>query len=88
MKTLDWLDHKACTDNQDADFFPDTPSRAPAAYRRARTTCMACPVRAQCLEAALAEERGVGRPMRFGMRGGLSPTQRHDLERQIAEVAA
>lgn len=45
-------------------------------YDEARTICMACPVREQCLDHALAEKE------RWGMWGGLTPIERRRIERK------
>ena len=42
----------------------------------ARDMCDRCPVRAECLESALIEERGQSKARRFGFRAGLTPRQR------------
>lgn len=46
----------------------------------ARAACRSCPVRKECLTAALEEERGLDATMRVGIRGGLTATQRATLE--------
>lgn len=53
-------------------------------YTLARQACALCPVSAECLEAALAEEAGTGKDDRYGMRGGKTPTQRWAMERAAA----
>lgn len=60
---------------------------------KARALCQACCLRAECLEAAMAEERRGGG--RFGIRGGLTEQERKDLQtsrtlkaRRAAERAA
>lgn len=45
---------------------------------RAKATCQACPVRAQCLEFALVHDEGEG------IWGGLTPGQRKRLKRKDA----
>lgn len=42
----------------------------------AKAVCSRCSVRVACLEAALAEERLVGHPYLFGIRGGLYAEER------------
>ncbi|MGP4114628.1 WhiB family transcriptional regulator [Streptomyces sp. 4N509B] len=41
-----------------------------------------CPVRRQCLDAALADEDGRGAKDRHGIRGGLGPRQRARLAKR------
>lgn len=56
------------------------------------SVCHRCPVRLQCLEKAMQDELGHGRPYREGIWGGLSPSKRHKYEAewlaQQAEVTA
>lgn len=42
-----------------------------------------CPVRMECLDAALTEERGQSGSFRSGIRGGLTPMQRVRLDPTI-----
>lgn len=76
--TAAWLDDAACAGMNPDDFFPERG----AYYTAARAACAACPVAAQCLEAAMREERGAGITGRFGMRGGMTPEDRHRLEKE------
>lgn len=50
--------------------------------------CGDCPVREQCLEAALAMEGDCGRNMRHGLWGGTTPEQRHRMvkSRRVSRV--
>ncbi|MGW6747597.1 WhiB family transcriptional regulator [Streptomyces sp. NPDC055006] len=41
--------------------------------------CQACPVRRECLDAAIREEGNVMAERRFGIRGALQPKQRRRL---------
>lgn len=56
-QTMDWLDLRACAgltpEESDATFFPDRENRA-AAVRASRGYCGRCPVRAECLDTAIA----------------------------------
>lgn len=45
----------------------------------AKRICLECPVRVRCLETALATESFKGREYRFGIWGGLGPTERANL---------
>lgn len=47
----------------------------------ARKFCARCYVARDCLLAALAEENGQSHRDRHGVRGGLSRTQRYELQR-------
>lgn len=54
---------------------------------QAARLCFGCPVLAQCLEAAMTEERGLSAGSRYGIRGGLSPKERAELEFSGRECA-
>jgi hypothetical protein len=49
----------------------------------AREICAACPVRTECLAAAMVEEGSDDSTRRAGIRGGLTPTERGQLSRRI-----
>lgn len=55
-------------------WFPPPGGSAPIA----RALCQTCPAIAPCLEAALTFERDTKRASRFGIWGGLTPTERAD----------
>lgn len=57
-------------------WFPDGEANNAHAYDEARVICEQCPAWRPCLDAAMAEEAGVGMHHRFGMRGGKTPRQR------------
>jgi WhiB family redox-sensing transcriptional regulator len=65
-----WREASLCAQTDAAAFFPEVGGRATAARR----VCAACPVRMDCLLDALAH-----RDVTFGVRGGLTPTQRRAL---------
>lgn len=74
-----WLDHAACTDSQiDPEIF-DPPSQEfyPPTY--VREICERCPVKRQCLDAALSGNE-------FGIWGGLTRRQRDALKRYRVRV--
>jgi transcription factor WhiB len=48
--------------------------------------CTGCPVRVECLRAAIEEERGLSGSGRYLVRGGLTPHGRVRLEKQIADL--
>lgn len=58
------------------------PERSKPGLAAARALCTRCPVQTECLLAALAEEGNKGRESRYGIRGGLTPSQRHALYRR------
>lgn len=67
-----WAEHAACAPHPRAWWFPERYETG--GYARAVAICATCPVRAECLEEALAYE--IGRHDRFGMWGGLTPAER------------
>jgi hypothetical protein len=67
-----WHALAACRGVGAEAFFPRAPS-SPAAYEVAESYCTACPVRAECAQAGMAE--------RFGMWGGVIPTARSRAQR-------
>jgi transcription factor WhiB len=57
----------------------DTSSEA-----EARALCAGCPVRPECLAAAIEEEHGLSANNRYLVRGGLTPAGRVRLEKGLA----
>jgi WhiB family transcriptional regulator, redox-sensing transcriptional regulator len=80
----DWRDHAACTAVDPELFYPVDASEGAPAVAVAKLTCLACPVRAECL----ADVMGAEDPARrWGITGGLTPTERTVLfARQRANV--
>lgn len=74
-----WREDSLCTQTDPEIFYP-LPGQSP---RAAKQICAACPVRTECLNDALAY-----RDIAFGVRGGLTPTQRRELLRQATRRAA
>jgi WhiB family transcriptional regulator, redox-sensing transcriptional regulator len=77
-ENLDWQELASCTGKPAAWWFPANDLGAVGgvdAYAEARPICMTCPVKASCAKAGANE--------RFGMWGGLTPTQRR-LKRSAA----
>lgn len=70
----DWAAQSACTKVDPETFFPDS-QPGPAA---AKAVCAGCPVRRECLVAALARNE------RFGVWGGLTERERLNLKRRNA----
>ena len=57
----------------------------PDAERELLRICSDCPVRQTCLNEQLAFEGSSGRSNRYGVFGGLTPTQRWKLARDDAD---
>ena len=76
MAGHEWEQSAACTGADVNAWFPSTPNGGAEAKR----TCWnKCPVREQCLAAAMTEEHGAHRDRRHGIRGGLTAGERADL---------
>lgn len=70
----DWQDRALCAQTDPEIFFPEKG----ASVRQARAVCMACEVRAECLDYALATDQ------RWGIWGGLSLRERRRFGRLAA----
>ena len=80
----DWRDDAECAGVTPELWFPvndetASPAKTAQAYAPATGYCWTCSVRAECLDAALAEEAGARSSLRHGMRGGMTPRERHAL---------
>lgn len=77
-----WARRAACRDAPIEVFFAGPGS----SWREARRLCDGCPVRLECLDAALVEERGANRSQRHGFRGGETPGERARLGQLLDEL--
>jgi len=68
---LTWQEEALCAQTGGDFFFPEPGS----SVREAKRICGLCPIRATCLEYALAHD------MRFGVWGGMSEKERLELRR-------
>lgn len=76
-----WDAQAACRGLNPRLFFPGPVSNASIAQaERARAVCDRCPVRALCLDDALAMEEGDKAADRIGIRGGLDGRERYALQ--------
>lgn len=77
--TEEWVEYAVCRSIDPELFFPEIGQdwRAPQ-----RVCASSCPVRLQCLDAAMRYELGRDRAQRFGVAGGLTPKKRRDYEPQ------
>lgn len=78
-----WRGNAACQ-YENPDLFFD--GLSPVARRKAKAVCYRCPVMAECLRSAMAEEAAQGgqspaqnRKARYGIRGGLTSGERWSL---------
>ena len=69
---LAWQSDALCAQTDPEAFFPEKGGST----RDAKKICASCPVRAQCLEYALANDE------RFGIWGGLSERERRKLRKK------
>jgi len=82
-----WMEDAACTDLESKDFFPLNPNHHDPSLLVART-CLACPVRKECLYTIAAME--AGRWADKGQKGrgffaGLNPSSRRTIYHQPKE---
>lgn len=69
---LSWQERGLCAQTDPEAFFPEKGGST----RDAKKVCVGCPVRAECLEYALAHDE------RFGIWGGLSERERRKLKKR------
>lgn len=73
-----WLNKAACAEVEPEVFFHSVGANP---FGLAFAICRDCPVRGECLDAAMSAEAGVDVRRRFGMFGGMTPGDRMRLER-------
>lgn len=80
-----WWHDAACVEVGPHMFFPDPYDPGSRAYvKEAKAVCAMCPVRAECLEDAIASEIQQASWERvFGVRGGMAPWERARLYRSV-----
>ena len=78
-----WQRQALCRDEDPDYWFADTGSQQ---RKYAIKVCQNCPVKLDCLAAALDEEEGLTRQLRAGVRGGLIATQRYELAKQLGKA--
>jgi len=71
LNELSWQERALCAQTDPEAFFPEKGGST----REAKRVCLACEVRAECLEYALTHDE------RFGIWGGLSERERRRLRR-------
>ncbi|MCU1588093.1 MAG: transcription factor WhiB [Frankiales bacterium] len=74
----DWTSAAACNNNAD----PDELFVTGAAQNRAKTVCLSCPVRAECLADALDNR------VEFGVWGGMTERERRAVLKRRPEVTS
>ncbi|AXH67884.1 WhiB family transcription factor [Mycobacterium phage Bromden] len=83
MHDPNWRELAVCQFIDPEMFFP---SKGGATQEPKRVCNTMCPVRTDCLDAAMQEEYGLSRNLRFGIRGGLVPNSRHQLACERGEI--
>ena len=78
--TQPWMAQGLCLEVDPELFYP-TPGDPWGATKHAKGVCAQCPVALQCLTYAMAFEGSLDRKVRFGIWGGLTPTDRERLAR-------
>ena len=69
---LEWQERALCAQTDPEAFFPEKGGST----REAKRVCMACEVRVECLDYALANDE------RFGIWGGLSERERRRVKKR------
>jgi WhiB family redox-sensing transcriptional regulator len=69
---LSWQERALCAQTDPESFFPEKGGST----REAKRVCLACEVRAECLEYALTHDE------RFGIWGGMSERERRKLKKR------
>ncbi|MEU3096583.1 WhiB family transcriptional regulator [Streptomyces sp. NPDC006967] len=75
----EWELKAACRNEDPAVFFPSRTTRESTA--RAKRVCLSCPVREECLAAALVREHGLPQSRRDGIVAGLVGAERWQMSR-------
>lgn len=89
MNATRWRDLAACRTADDPDLWHPIGTTGPALLQtaQAKAMCARCPVRHDCLEAAMNAEGGQARDGRHGIHGGLTGGERHALYQRRARQA-
>jgi WhiB family redox-sensing transcriptional regulator len=77
----EWRERAACR-GRDPTWWFGSPFEQSVALR----VCASCPVRVKCLHAALVEEKGLRAADRFGVWGGMVPSERVRVSVSIREA--
>jgi WhiB family redox-sensing transcriptional regulator len=70
---LSWQDRSLCAQTDPEEFFPEKGGTT----RHAKAICAVCPVQAECLDYAIANDE------RFGIFGGLSERERREVKKAL-----
>lgn len=83
-----WAAEAACRNADQELFFPISETSDLGHIAEAKAICATCPVRATCRERKLAEEGGRDWRNRYGIWGGLTPSERATVARRRTRQAA
>lgn len=76
LYTDEWAEQARCRTCDPELWF----SLTATGQRMARSLCLICPVRLECLSAYMSKELGVPEAYRFGVFGGLTPSERKEAD--------
>lgn len=76
---MDWRNKAACVGAPQEVFFPTERKFTSRTWQKARRFCAACPVKDECLSVALTVDVSEDR---WGMFGGLTPSERRQFRRK------
>lgn len=79
----EWMDDANCLDVDPEIFFREGKGGGPGIYADAKKLCNGCDVRFKCLTYTMAAE---GDGHRFGVAGGLTPTERNKLRKRMNDM--
>ena len=80
----EWMERASCVNHDPEKFFPER-GNTEARTEDAKRICLTqCSVRIQCLARVLAQEKGTSR--RYGIVGGMSPTERGRLQEKLDKM--
>jgi len=78
-----WMDRASCINEDPTLFFPER-GNAEQRTADAKKVCLnKCSVRLECLARTMAQEKGTSR--RYGVSGGMTPTERERLQGLLDE---
>lgn len=87
--TASWRDDARClTVGIEIFFYSANSLAAKACDEDAKSVCQRCPVKAPCLDEAMGREGSAPAEERGGVWGGLTPRERHLLDRARRRQAA
>mgnify|MGYP001585957220 CR=1 FL=1 len=88
--TTHWDSYAACRGMDAELWFPNSYTSPTGRYQadQAISICLACPVRRECLDEALAAEGGLVADRRNGILAGYTPTDRYNIHRQLVRRRA